>query len=190
MLAVLSELRERSGSASIGISAPWLTAAENARRLGLSCRARFVAGDWAGAIGGSFDAILANPPYVEDEALPALPAEVIGFDPRLALAGGADGIDPYRIIIPGLPMLLAPAGFAVLEFGPRQSGLIEGIAATAGMKMEVRHDLAGRERGALLTVRHRKLTKFQVPKTAWKSGSERLGFARPKQRPFAWFGAI
>jgi release factor glutamine methyltransferase len=152
LLATLSELPNAAGIGVDRDEEAVRTAAENAGRLGLSGRARFVAGDWAGAIKGPFDVILANPPYVEEEALPALPTEVIGFDPRLALAGGADGIDPYREIIPELPRLLAPNGFAVLEFGPRQGTPIAEIAASVGMKADIRRDLAGRERCALLTL--------------------------------------
>ena len=43
------------------------TAARNAVYLGLSDRARFFVGDWATAVSGRFDAILANPPYIESE---------------------------------------------------------------------------------------------------------------------------
>lgn len=152
LLAALSEL---PGAFGIGVDRDEeavATATKNAERLGLSGRARFVAGDWAAAIRGPFDVILANPPYVEEEALPALPTEVIGYDPRLALAGGADGIDPYRAIVPDLPRLLAKTGFAVFEFGPRQGGPIAEIAVSTGMKTDIRRDLAGRERCALLTL--------------------------------------
>ena len=152
LLALLSELPNAFGIGVDRAEGAVVTAAENARRLGLADRARFVAGDWAEAIGGRFDAILANPPYVEEEALPELPVEVIGFDPRLALAGGSHGIDGHKAIIPALPRLLAPSGFAIVELGPRQGPMIADLAATAGMTMEVRHDLAGRERAAFLTI--------------------------------------
>ncbi len=152
LLALLSELPEAAGIGIDRSPEAAATAAENARRLGLSGRARFVAGDWTLPLGGRHDAIVANPPYVEDEALPALPTAVIGYDPRLALSGGADGIAAYRAIIPELPRLLAPAGLAALEFGPRQSGPIREIAEAAGLKADIRRDLAGRERVALLTL--------------------------------------
>jgi release factor glutamine methyltransferase len=152
LLALLSELPAATGLGTDRGEGAVVTAAENAERLGLAGRARFAAGNWADGIDGPFDAILANPPYVEDEALPALPVEVIGHDPRLALSGGADGIEPYRAIIPELPRLLVPGGFAVLEFGPRQGPAIREIAVTAGMATEIRCDLAGRERVALLTL--------------------------------------
>jgi release factor glutamine methyltransferase len=152
LLALLSELPEALGIGIDRSPEAAAMAAENARRLGISSRARFVAGDWARPLAGRYDAILANPPYVEDEALPALPAAVIGYDPRLALSGGTDGISAYRAIIPELPRLLAPAGLAALEFGPRQSGPIREIAGAVGLAADIRRDLAGRERVALLTL--------------------------------------
>jgi release factor glutamine methyltransferase len=152
LLALLSELPEAVGIGIDRSPEAAATAAENAHRLGLSGRAQFVAGDWAHPLRGRYDAILANPPYVEDEALPALPTAVIGHDPRLALSGGADGIAAYQAIIPELPRLLAPSGLAALEFGPRQSGPIRAIAEAAGLAADIRLDLAGRERVALLTL--------------------------------------
>ena len=152
VLALLSELPRATGLGVDRQDEALFTATDNARRLGLLDRVRFAAGDWATAVRGRFDVILANPPYVEEDALPGLPTEVIGFDPRVALAGGADGLDPYRAIIPDVPRLLATGGVAILEFGPRQSGMIGRIASSAGMNVEIRHDLAGRERCALLTL--------------------------------------
>jgi release factor glutamine methyltransferase len=152
LLAVLSELPWATGLGVDRDQGAIAVATENAERLRLDHRARFVTGNWAEGIVGPFDAILANPPYVEDEALLDLPVEVIGFEPRLALSGGSDGLDGYRAIVPELPRLLAPSGFAVLEFGPRQGSTIAEFAASAGMATEVKRDLAGRDRAALLTI--------------------------------------
>jgi release factor glutamine methyltransferase len=152
LLALLSELPKAAGIGVDRSPEAAATAAENAHRLGLSGRARFVAADWTHPIGGRHDVIVANPPYVEDEALPALPTAVIGYDPRLALSGGIDGIAAYQAIIPELSRLLAPSGLAALEFGPRQSGPIRRIAEAAGLAADIRRDLAGRERVALLTL--------------------------------------
>ena len=52
--------------------------------------------------------------------LPALAPEVAQFEPKLALDGGADGLDCYRAILPQLPGLLADGGIAVFEIGQGQ----------------------------------------------------------------------
>lgn len=152
LLALLSELPRAAGTGVDRSADAVATAAANADRLGLGGRAHFVAGDWTNGIDGPFDAILANPPYVEGDDLPELPIEVIGHDPRLALDGGADGLDGYRAIIPELPRLLAPQGFAVVEFGPRQAEPVGELARAAGLDAAIGHDLAGRERIARLTM--------------------------------------
>lgn len=151
LLAVLSEL---PGALGLGVDCnadAVATARENAVRLGLAGRTEIVAGNWTEGIEGPFDVILANPPYVEEEALPDLPVEVIGYDPRVALSGGPNGLEAYGKIIPELRRLLAAQGFALLEFGPRQAVPIRQMATAAGLAMEVKHDLAGRERAAMLT---------------------------------------
>lgn len=151
LLAMLSELPQATGLGVDCDEDAVATASVNARRLGLAERASFVLGDWTEGIAGPFDVILANPPYIEDETLPELPIEVIGFDPHAALAGGPDGLASYRRIIPKLPALLAESGFAVLEFGHHQARFVTEIAETAGFVAEVKADLAGRERATLLT---------------------------------------
>ena len=156
LLALLSELPAAVGVGVDRSTDAVNTAAANAERFGLGDRARFVAGNWADGLAGPFDAILANPPYVEGADLPDLPIEVIGHDPRLALDGGPDGLGAYREIIPELPRCLALGGFAALEFGPRQAGPISELAGRAGLDAEIRRDLAGRERVALLTIRSAK----------------------------------
>ncbi|MGD9738338.1 MAG: peptide chain release factor N(5)-glutamine methyltransferase [Bauldia sp.] len=152
LLALLSELPNATGLGIDRSPDAVATAADNAARLDLSGRARFAVGDWAKGISDAYDVIAANPPYIEEAALPGLPVEVIGHDPRLALAGGPDGLEAYRAIIPELPRLLRPKGFAVLEFGPRQSAPIAGLASAAGMTAAFGNDLGGRERVAFLTM--------------------------------------
>ncbi|MFN5778349.1 MAG: peptide chain release factor N(5)-glutamine methyltransferase, partial [Novosphingobium sp.] len=103
LLAVLNELPQATG---IGIdrSEPAVAVARaNATRLGLGERARMIradwhAADWARDLGGPFDLILANPPYVEDDA--ALDPTVRNHEPAGALFAGPDGLDDYRVLVP------------------------------------------------------------------------------------------
>ena len=107
---------------------------------------------WAAALiaeGGQFDLILANPPYVEQAA--ELAPQVRGFEPASALFAGADGLDDYRILIPQLPGLLAPAGIALVEIGHTQAAAVSAIAGGAGMQARLHHDLGGRPRALELS---------------------------------------
>ena len=152
LLAMLSELPESTGLGVDCADDAVTTASENARRLGLAERTEFAIGNWAHEVVGQFDVILANPPYIEDEVLPRLPVEVVGFDPHAALSGGPDGLDSYRQIVPQLPALLAKSGFAVLEVGPQQAPNVAEIAAGVGFVASVTSDLAGCERAVSLTI--------------------------------------
>jgi release factor glutamine methyltransferase len=58
-------------------------------------------GSWFGPVAGTFDIILSNPPYIPAGEIAGLSADVRNFDPALALSGGSDGLDPYRIIASG-----------------------------------------------------------------------------------------
>ena len=149
LLAMLAELPEASG---LGIDASLRALAfarDNARRLNMADRATFREGDWTGGVGGPFDLILCNPPYIGDGE-PLMP-DVAGHEPASALFAGADGLDDYRRIIPELPRLLAPGGAAILEIGHTQHMLVAALAENAGFAVRCRQDLGGRDRALVLT---------------------------------------
>jgi release factor glutamine methyltransferase len=144
LLALLSELPAASG---LGIDlAPGAvaTATENAERLGLAARARFLVDDWGQGQAGPFDLAVSNPPYIATGALPALEPEVRNFDPALALDGGADGLAAYRALLPQARRLLAPGAWLVLELGQGQAAAVGNLAVAAGLThVSTRNDLAG-----------------------------------------------
>ncbi len=152
---LLTVLAERHGAHGVGIdrSADAVEVAQgNAAALGLADRAQMVAADWhrpgwAAAL-GTFDLILANPPYVEDAA--PLDPDVAAYEPAGALFAGPEGLDDYRVLIPQLPALLAGGGVAVLEIGHQQVPAVSQIAAAAGFGATVHPDLAGRPRAVVL----------------------------------------
>ena len=149
LLALLSELSEASG---LGVDASpdaLAFAHENAHELGMADRAIFREGNWVDGIGGQFDIILCNPPYIADSE--ELMPDVGGHEPAGALFAGADGLDDYRRIIPDLPRLLAPDGIAILEIGHTQHISVRELAEAAGFAVACRQDLAGRDRALLLT---------------------------------------
>jgi len=116
----------------------------NVEALGLSRRAEIRVGDWGAGLDGPFDLIVANPPYIRSGEIAGLAREVRDHDPRLALDGGADGLDAYRALAPQIARLLAPTGWFFLEVGAGQAEDVEAIAAEAGLAdLMVLPDLAG-----------------------------------------------
>jgi release factor glutamine methyltransferase len=132
LLALLSELPNGFGVGTDMSPRALIVASGNARRLGLT-RAAFVACDMAAALRGPFDVIVSNPPYVASGDIAKLAPEVRLFDPRLALDGGADGLDCYRAIAAATPPLLAPDGVLVVELGAGQAEAVAALFAAAGL---------------------------------------------------------
>lgn len=139
-------------------------ALEVARRnfdaLGLGTRAQLIRGDWASAVSGPFDIVVANPPYVTTEEISALPSEVREHDPVSALDGGPDGLAAYRTIVSELRRLLAPTGVAVLELGIGQEKQVAALARRAHLLVNepARSDLSGRPRALVIHADGRKKT--------------------------------
>lgn len=80
-------------------------------------RVRLLLGDVFEPLGDSrYDLIVANPPYVSDAEMSALPPEY-GHEPDLALRAGGDGLDVVRRILAGAPRHLAPEGVLIVEVG-------------------------------------------------------------------------
>ena len=94
--------------------------------------------------GAPFDVILANLPYVRTDAIAGLPIAA-SFEPRLALDGGADGLDVVRALVERLPEALAADGVALLEIGADQgeSGPAAVAAVLPDWRARVEPDLAG-----------------------------------------------
>ncbi len=150
LLALLAELPAAHGTGVDLSEAAVRVAQGNAARLGLGARAGFVVGDWSRAIGGVFDVVVANPPYVATGELDGLAPEVRA-EPILALDGGADGLDAVRAIVPALPELVAEDGLAALEVGAGQAPAVEAMLASLGEgAVETVDDLAGIARCVLL----------------------------------------
>ena len=70
---------------------------------------------------GRVDVLVANPPYVPTEAVALLPAEARIHEPRVALDGGADGLDVQRRVAAAAPRWLAPRGHLLVETGEQQA---------------------------------------------------------------------
>lgn len=144
LLAVLSERALAWGVGVDHSAAALAVAARNARQAGLAARAEFVRADWDKGIGGRFDAVLANPPYIPTDAIAALSPETRA-DPMTALDGGPDGLVFYRRLAASLDGLLVSQGLAAVEIGAGQSAQVEALLrANANLvDIETRADLAG-----------------------------------------------
>ncbi len=144
LLAALSEYRSAFGIGVDRAEAACRLARANTARTGLAGRAAIVCGDWAGMLDARFDLVLSNPPYVETGHIDTLMPEVGRHEPRLALDGGADGLDAYRALMPVLDRLLAPGGLALLEIGAGQDAAASCLAEASGLAIVDRHhDLTG-----------------------------------------------
>jgi release factor glutamine methyltransferase len=144
LLALLTELPRALGAASDISSAAIAIARQNAERHKLAARCVCVVCNVADAIGGKFDLIVSNPPYIARAAIAALEPEVRDFDPKLALDGGADGLDAYRAIASAAPGLLRPGGRLIVELGIGQEEPVRALLKAAGLDVTaVRPDLAG-----------------------------------------------
>jgi release factor glutamine methyltransferase len=132
LLALLSELKNAHGIGSDINPRALAVARYNAVRLGQS-NVAFVACNLAAALRGPFDLIVANPPYIPSSDIATLAPEVRLFDPRLALDGGADGLNFYRAIAAAAAELLTPDGAVVVEIGAGQAEPVATIFAAAGL---------------------------------------------------------
>ena len=119
-------------------------ARENAVGHGVADRMRFLAWDLLPTGDEPWDIVCANLPYVATGALPALAPE-LAYEPRLALDGGADGLDVIRRLLALLPTTLAADGVALLEIGADQGESVVDAAAheLPGWRCTVTADLAG-----------------------------------------------
>jgi release factor glutamine methyltransferase len=144
LFAILKE-RPRANGVGVDVSGDALAIARrNAEALGLSDRVDLRAGDWAADLEGAFDLVVSNPPYIPSQDIDGLQPEVARFEPRLALDGGADGLDAYRAIITALPRLLKPGGAFALEVGIGQAESVRALAEAAGLSTgSPKRDLGG-----------------------------------------------
>ena len=118
----------------------------NAERLGLEIE--LLESDLTSALADRrFDLIVSNPPYVSRAELETLEPEVAGFEPRLALAAGEDGLDVYRKLLPQAAERLVAGGWLAVECGAGQAlWLVAELERLGYVQPSVERDLAGIER--------------------------------------------
>ena len=126
------------------------TAMGNAGLNGVQRRCRFTQGNMFDAIpeAREYDVIVCNPPYIRSSDIDALDVEVRDHEPRMALDGGEDGLDYYRVIAGEASMHLKSGGILALEIGCDQASDVRNLLNTAATyrDIEVIRDLAGLDR--------------------------------------------
>jgi release factor glutamine methyltransferase len=145
-LALKDERRDLRVSASDVSPDALAVARGNSARLGLDVT--FTQGDLLDGVDPHVDAIVSNPPYVQDGDRASMAPEVVRHEPGLALFAGADGL---RTIRPLLTQAAATdAELIALEVGAGQAPAVRALVAAAGFpEVETVTDLAGHERVVL-----------------------------------------
>ncbi|MDR6529960.1 release factor glutamine methyltransferase [Caulobacter rhizosphaerae] len=133
LLAVLAE-RPAAKGLGVDVSEEALAVArENAANLDLAGRTALLRGDWTNGLGDdSFDLVVSNPPYIATEVIDTLEPEVRDHEPRLALDGGPDGLDAYRVLAGEILRVLKPGAMFAVEIGYDQSQAVEDLFRQAG----------------------------------------------------------
>ncbi|TAA59514.1 peptide chain release factor N(5)-glutamine methyltransferase [Shinella sp. JR1-6] len=128
------------------------TARRNADINGIADRFETVESDWFAAVTGVFDIIVSNPPYIVSSVVETLDDEVRLHDPILALDGGDDGLDAYRVIAAGAGVHLKENGLVAYEIGYDQKDAVTAIMRESGFsRIDAIQDLGGNDRVLLFS---------------------------------------
>ena len=152
ILSLAAEFRGEAAFLGTDVSEDAVALArENAARCGLSGRVKFAVADGLDDFDEpqSVDVIVSNPPYVTTAEWAALDPRVRDFEPRLALDGGADGLDFYDRYLGDAVNLLKPGGAVFFEIGEGQGAALKRLMSVYGFTdVRVDRDFAGRDRYA------------------------------------------
>jgi release factor glutamine methyltransferase len=148
---LLALLADRPAARGLGVDVSeeaLAVARENAANLGLAGRVALLRGDWADGLGdATFDLVVSNPPYIASHVIEELEPEVRDHEPRLALEGGVDGLDAYRVLAPEILRVLKPGGRFAVEIGYDQKQAVEALFREAGARdVQTIRDLGDRDR--------------------------------------------
>ncbi len=148
-VALLKELPKARAVAVDLSDRALVVAKENAAAHGVEERVEFITSDWFENLPDEirFDIITSNPPYIPNPDLDSLPREVKNHDPILALDGGEEGLDPYKIIFRQLTHRLKEGGRAFFEAGQGQAESLVRLVDDSNATLEqVIPDYAGIDR--------------------------------------------
>ncbi len=133
------------------------TAMSNAGLNGVNRRCIFLLGDMFKAIPDDkhYDVIICNPPYIPSADIETLDIEVKDHEPRMALDGGKDGLDYYRVIADKASLHLKTGGILALEIGADQAADVKKLLSKENTYEGIRviRDLAHLDRAVIATRR-------------------------------------
>lgn len=150
ILSLASEMRD-GVFVGLDISPEALSLAkENAALTGLEGRVMFAESDGCGEFDpASVDVLVSNPPYIPSHVVDGLEPHIRDHEPRLALDGGADGLDVYRSLLLDAVMVLKPGGGVFLEIGNEQGPAMREMLEEYGFtEVSVIKDYSGKNRFA------------------------------------------
>lgn len=138
---------------AVDVSAEALAVARrNAHIHGVAERMKFWRGDWLQPLlrqGSRVDILVSNPPYIPTDDIDGLEKGVKNYEPRLALDGGADGLNPYRTIAEEMVHVLAQPAVVAFEVGVGQAKDVAAIIKRSwhvDVDTGILSDLAGKDR--------------------------------------------
>ncbi len=146
LLTILKELPNALGL-GVDISVEALKIAQkNIEALNLTNQATLLHSNWFSnvPVDKKFDLIISNPPYIKKKDIAFLQEEVRSFEPEIALNGGEDGLECYRLISTNVKKFLKISGLLILEIGDKQEEEVINIFTKVGLKFIFsKQDLAG-----------------------------------------------
>jgi release factor glutamine methyltransferase len=185
--AVVVDVGTGSGCIALSLAAEWpkaqvfateisaaalAVARDNAARLGLSARVRFLEGDLlepVAGLAGRVDLVVSNPPYVDASELSGLAPEVRDHEPRLALVPPGGRYTVYRRLAPLARDVLRPGGLLVVELGQGMADEVAGLCVRSALDVEsIRPDLTGTPR--VVAARQRDPSNKSATSTPAESG--------------------
>lgn len=146
-ISLLDNIEYASAIASDISAGALAIAKQNANDNGVEKRLVLVNTSWCDGIGGPFDIIVSNPPYIRTEVLASLAVEVQNHDPMTALDGGEDGLSAYREILTQAYSKLTVTGRLYLEIGFDQHKSVCNLAEKLGWNfVRLAKDYSGNDR--------------------------------------------
>jgi release factor glutamine methyltransferase len=146
----LSILHNCEGATAVGVDVSdgaLKTARQNSKQLGLADRFTALRSNWFSNVDGMFDIVVSNPPYISAKAMGELSIEVGEHDPHLALHGGDDGLDAYRLLAEQSVGYLKAGGTIGLEIGFDQNDSVKRLFLDQDLVLTGEYkDLGGRDR--------------------------------------------
>lgn len=146
LLTLLSEYPDGIGVGTDVSKEALGVANQNAKAFGVDERCTLIESNWFEVVGGKFDLIVSNPPYIAAEEMAGLEPE-LSYEPRIALTDEGDGLSAYRVITTGAGVHLEPQGRLMVEIGWTQGAAVAEMFRIAGFQdVAVLPDLDGQDR--------------------------------------------